>query len=326
MIRREFIAVTAATLASGALSACVSRMAHEKAPADQRPLNAAAFHAARQFTDTSFGRIAYVERGKGDAALFLHGFPLNSFQWRGALERLAEYHRCIAPDFMAMGHTEVAEGQSVVPDAQVAMLTAFLDNLSIPKVDVVASDSGGAVAQLLLVRHPERVRTLLLTNCDAENDSPPPALRPVIEMARAGTWVDQKLAPQLADKALARSAKGIGGFCYVDPGHPSDEAVDYYFGPLVSSPRRKALVHSYAIALERNPLTGIEPLLKRSTVPTRIVWGMADEIFSSKSPDYLDRTFGQSRGVRRLAGRKLFFPEEVPEIIAGEARRLWLET
>ncbi|HEU5238256.1 MAG TPA: alpha/beta hydrolase [Pyrinomonadaceae bacterium] len=323
MIRREFIAVTAATLASGAVSAYVFPMTREQAPAAQRPLNASAFHAGRQYADTSFGRIAYVERGKGDAALFLHGFPLNSFQWRGALERLAEYRRCIAPDFMALGYTEVVEGQSVAPDAQVAMLTSFLDNLSIPKVDVVASDSGGAVAQLLLARHPERIRTLLLTNCDAENDSPPPVLLPVIEMARAGTWVDQTLAPQLADKALARSAKGIGGLCYVDPGHPSDEAIDYYFGPLVSSPRRKALVHSYAIALERNPLTGIEPLLKRSTVPTRIVWGMADQIFSSRSPDYLSRVFGDSRGVRRLAGRKLFFPEEIPNVIAEEARRLW---
>jgi pimeloyl-ACP methyl ester carboxylesterase len=144
-------------------------------------------------------------------------------------------------------------------------------------------------------------------------------------MSRAGTWVDESLVPWLADKKLARSANGIGGLCYVDPAHPTDEAVDYYFGPLVSSPRHKALVHSYAIALERNPLIGIEPRLKRSTVPTRIVWGIADTIFSSKSPDYLGRVFGNSRGVRRLADRKLFFPEEVPDVIAEEARRLWLE-
>src|SRR5262245_11476004 len=50
-----------------------------------RPLDAAAWSAARRFADTPFGKIAYVERGSGDAALFLHGFPLNGFQWRGAL-------------------------------------------------------------------------------------------------------------------------------------------------------------------------------------------------------------------------------------------------
>ena len=326
MIRRDFIAVTAATLASGALSGWLlprSGAGSKSRPTVQPSLNAAAFHAARKYAKTSFGKIAYIERGAGDAALFLHGFPLNSFQWRGALERLAANRRCIAPDFLGLGYTEVADGQSVAPDAQVSMLTAFLDSLSIRSVDVVASDSGGAVAQLLVVRQPERVRTLLLTNCDAEIDSPPPAFLPVIEMSRAGTWVDQSLVPWLADKKLARSAEGIGGLCYADPAHPSDEAIDYYFGPLVSSPRRKGLVHGYAIALERNPLTGIEPLLKRSTVPARIVWGTADKIFSSKSPDYLSSVFGNSRGVRRLEGRKLFFPEELPDIIADEARRLW---
>src|SRR4030095_12163365 len=172
MIRREFIAGTAATLSAGALSVRVSGGACEQAlltpPVFQGPLNAAAFHAARRYTNTSFGRIAYVEVGTGTAALFLHGFPPNSFQWRGALQRLAAHRRCIAPDFLGLGYREVANGQSVAPDAQVGMLTALLDALSIPKVDVVASDSGGAVAQLLVARHQERVRTLLLTNCDAE--------------------------------------------------------------------------------------------------------------------------------------------------------------
>ena len=52
-------------------------------------LDAAQFRSERRFARTSFGRIAYVERGSGNAALFLHGFPLNSFQWRGQLERLS---------------------------------------------------------------------------------------------------------------------------------------------------------------------------------------------------------------------------------------------
>lgn len=43
--------------------------------------------AARRYTRTVFGRIAHVERDSGPAALFLHGFPLNVFQWRGALDR-----------------------------------------------------------------------------------------------------------------------------------------------------------------------------------------------------------------------------------------------
>jgi pimeloyl-ACP methyl ester carboxylesterase len=264
-----------------------------------------------------------MDRGKGPAALFLHGFPLNSFQWRGVLNELSAHRRCIAPDFLGLGYTEVAEGQSVAPAAQAGMLAALLDALSISSADIVANDSGGAVAQLLAVQYPKRVRTLLLTNCDTEPDSPPPSVLPAITSAREGKFVDQWLAPWLADKELARSKKGIGGIAYSDPNHPTNEAIDYYFTPLVTSQRQKAQANAYAMALSPNPLAGIEPALKRCSVPARIVWGMADSVFSSASPDYLDRTLGNSRGVRRVREAKLFFPEEMPELITEEAQALW---
>lgn len=142
-------------------------------------------------------------------------------------------------------------------------------------------------------------------------------------MARAGKFADEWLVPWLGDKALARSEKGLGGQCYSNPAHPTDGAIDMYSRPLVSSPRRTVLTNAYAIALAPNPLAGIDAMLKRCEVPTRIVWGMADKIFSRQSPDYLDRVFPNSRGVRRLEGAKLFFPEEMPEVIVEEAKSLW---
>ena len=222
-----------------------------------------------------------------------------------------------------MGYTQVAQGQGCEPEAQVAMLLALLDALNVSDVDVIANDSGGAVAQLLVAHHGERVRTLLLTNCDAEQDSPPPALLPVIALAKQGRFVDEWLGAWHADRTLARSPEGIGGMCYADAAHPTDEAIDTYFGPLLSTELRKERAHAYAIALERNALAGIGPALARSGVPTRIVWGTGDTIFSPRSPDFLDRAFGASRGMRKLEGSKLFWPEERPDVIAEEARRLW---
>lgn len=326
MRRRRFLELTAGVAAGGALTACGSRLRHLAGGSNTvatGEMDAAAFHAARRYATTPFGEVAYIERGSGEGALFLHGFPLNGFQWRGALDHLSPYRRCVVLDFLGLGYTKVAEGQGVTPDDQVAMVAALLDTLSISSVDLVASDSGGAVAQLFIARHPERVRTLLLTNCDTEIDSPPPALLPVIELSKAGKWADEWILCWLADKDLARSAQGIGGMCYADSRHPTDDAIEYYFGPLIESPLRKAQAHAYAIALEKNPLVGIEPKLKASTVPTRILWGTADAIFSARSPDYLDRTFGNSRGVRRIKGAKLFFPEEMPDLVAEEAWRLW---
>ena len=50
---------------------------------------------------------------------------------------------------------------------------------------------------------------------------------------------------------------------------------------------------------------------------------MGDTIFNASNADYLDRSFGRSLGVRRLAEAKLFWPEERPDIVAAQARILW---
>lgn len=199
MYRRDLLKAAVGALASGTLTRhgiSIADNEPQTAAGAAGPPDAAAFHSRRRFALTRFGRIAYVEHGSGDPALFLHGYPLNGFQWRGAVERLAPYRRCVLPDFLGLGYTEPAPGGRFTPEAQVAMLIALLDKLGIGPVDVVANDSGGQAAQILVARHPDRVRSLLLTNCDTEIDSPPDALRPVIDLSKCGEFVRQMLLPQ----------------------------------------------------------------------------------------------------------------------------------
>jgi len=281
------------------------------------------FHATRKFVDLPYGRIAYVERGQGATALFLHGYPLNGYQWRGALSRLSTHRRCIAPDFLGLGYTEVPAEADLRPGAQVAMLAEFLDTLGGETIDIVANDSGGAVAQLFAARYPRRVRTLLLTNCDASTDCPPKALGPLIEDARRGTAADKYVAQPLKDHVLARSPQGLVGACFTYPDRFLDETLDCYLGAFAQSPLRMRQYELFAMALEKNVLLEIEPALRRFKSPVRILWGTGDTIFSADSPDRLSRTFPSSRGVRRVEGAKLFWPEEFPDLIAQEARRLW---
>lgn len=316
MNRREVLGVMALAAAAPAAAALAQVRTGDDALA-------ADWTRRRRFAALPCGEVAYVDRGSGPAALFLHGFPLNGFQWRHQVERFAGQRRSIVPDFLGLGFTRVAEGQSVAPDAQVRMLEQLLAKLDVAKVDLVANDSGGAVAQMFAVAHPDRVRTMLLTNCDVEPNSPPPALRPVLELAAEGKFADEWLAPWAADKTLARSPTGLGGQCYSRPGQPTDAAIDIYLAPLVESPARRALTNRYALGLDPNPLAGIAARLRTLRTPTRIVWGMKDDIFDPRMPDYLDALLPASRGVRRLAEGKLFWPEEYPEILSEELARLW---
>ncbi len=288
-----------------------------------KQMTAADFHAERRFAETNFGRIAYVERGEGAAALFFHGFSLNGFQWRGAIELLSAERRCIVLDFMGMGYTEVSAEQDLSPQSQADMVAAFLDVLGIETIDIVANDSGGTIAQLFVVQHPKRVRTLLLTNCDVHENSPPKDFLPFIENAKAGRAADEWLVPQVADKSVARSEKGCGLF-YTNSESFTDEAVEYYYSPLLSSPLRRDQFNQYAAAFLPNPLLAIEPALKQCPIPTRMVWGTKDFLFPVSWAEWLDRTLPNSRGIRLVEGANLFFPEEMPELIAEEARGLWL--
>src|SRR5262249_507087 len=50
--------------------------------------------------------MAYVEVGKGDPIVLLHGNPTSSYLWRNVLPHLQPLGRCIAPDLIGMGDSD----------------------------------------------------------------------------------------------------------------------------------------------------------------------------------------------------------------------------
>ena len=305
MTRRDFL--YGSSVATGA--ALLSQTTSYAKAADTKPMDAAAFQASRKFANLPISRVAYVERGHGLAALFVHGYPLNGFQWRGALDKLQAHRRCIAPDVMGLGYTQTPEGQTISPETQVEMLAMLLDSLHIDTVDLVGNDSGGLVSQLFLAKYPHRVRTLLLTNCDVDENNPPASFLPFIALAKKDALADRFIIPHLNDKQLARSAKGMGGQAYSYPDNLTDEVVETYLRPLVETPLRRSQLNEYTVSLGTNELVAIRENLRQWKGPARMVWGMKDTIFPIASAEWLDRTLPGSRGVRKLEQANLFFPD-----------------
>src|SRR5215208_1183659 len=152
---------------------------------------------------TASGRIAYAEAGSGPVALFVHGVLLNGHLWRHQLAALSDMRRCIALDLLAHGDTEIAADQDVSVTANAAMIVEFLDALDIEQVDVVGNDSGGGIAQIFAALHPERIRSLTLTDCDAHDNWPPEAFKPFLAMAAAG-GLRGTLDAMLSDTSIFR--------------------------------------------------------------------------------------------------------------------------
>src|SRR5579863_379208 len=190
--------------------------------------------AERKQVETSSGRISYIEQGGGPVALFVHGVLLNGHLWRRQLAGLSDMRRCIAVDLLAHGDTEIAPGHDISVTANAEMLKQFLDALKIDQIDLVGNDSGGGICQIFAALHPERVRSLTLTDCDTHDNWPPEAFKPFLAMAANG-GLRRTLEAMLADKSIYRQALGPA---YEHPERVTDDSIETCLGPLVRTEQR----------------------------------------------------------------------------------------
>jgi len=277
-------------------------------------MDIAEFHASRRFADVKSGRIAYVEQGTGPVALFVHGVPLNGYHWRHVIEKVRHRRRCIAIDLMGLGYSEIALAKDVSFAAQARMIAEVIDALHIDQIDLVGNDSGGAVAQIFAANCPERLRSLVLTNCDVHDGWPPPQVLPLMERARNGTLavVFQPLLdhPDLARARFARGESVPMFRSFSDPSVLTDETIWVYLQPLLSSPRRIASFERYWLAFDNAQTVAIYESLKRLKAPTLIVWGLADIFFDVKWAYWLKDTIPGATRLIEVPDGRLFFPED----------------
>jgi pimeloyl-ACP methyl ester carboxylesterase len=271
---------------------------------------------------TPSGTIAFVEQGSGPVALFVHGVLLNKHLWRHQRRALSDMRRCIALDLLAHGDTEITDGQDVSVTANAEMLLEFIDALNIDKVDLVGNDSGGGIAQIFAARHPDRIRSVTLTNCDAHDNWPPEAFKPFLAMAAKGGLADA-LSAMIGDKNIYRSPAALGP-AYEYPQRVSDESIDAYLKPFLRSPKRTRDFERFLAAFDCSHTLAIEARLRELRAPTLIAWGDDDVYFPIVWADWLARTIPGTRRQIRLEGARIFFPEERWEEFNRELRTHWL--
>jgi pimeloyl-ACP methyl ester carboxylesterase len=280
--------------------------------------------AVRRSVQTASGEISYLEQGSGPVALFVHGVLVNSHIWRHQLAGLSGARRCIAVDLLGHGATRTSATQDVSSAGQALMLAQFLDALGIETVDLVGNDGGGAVAQLFAVAHPERVRSLVLTNCDAHDNWPPEAFKGFVEMCAQG-GLRATLQAMMADKAVYRSAGALGP-CYERPDLVSDETIEAYLAPHLKSPERLRDLERFVAAFDNGLTVAIEPQLRNLEVSTLVVWGDDDVYFAPSWGRWLKDTVPGTERLVELKGARLFFPEERPAQFNREVLAHWADS
>jgi pimeloyl-ACP methyl ester carboxylesterase len=217
----------------------------------------------------------------------------------------------MAVDLLAHGDTEIKPDQDVSITANANMLKELLDALHIEQVDLIGNDSGGGISQIFAALHPERVRSLTLTNCDAHDNWPPEAFKPFVDMVAAGGLRDT-LNAMLADKAIYRSPGALGP-AYERPATVSDQDIETYLRPHVQNEQRTHDLQRFVTAFDNKHTVAVEPKLRQLSAPTLIVWGTDDIYFPVKWAHWLAKTIPGAKPPVELPGARIFFPEERSE-------------
>ena len=122
--------------------------------------------------------------GDGAPVVFVHGLLVDGTIWDDVVERLP-HRRCIVLELPLGAHRAPAPDRSALTPAGVAdLIAAEIERLDLRDVTVVGNDTGGAICQLLVVRHPERIAKLVLTPCDALEVFPPTIFKPLFAAGR----------------------------------------------------------------------------------------------------------------------------------------------
>jgi pimeloyl-ACP methyl ester carboxylesterase len=268
---------------------------------------------------TAAGPAAYLDSGgSGPAALFVHGVGTGSTLWSGVIDRVRAEHRCVAVDLPLHGGTPPAPDYSLGATAD--FVAHFCTALGLTGIDLVANDTGGAVAQIFAARHPDLLRSFTLTNCDTRDNLPPKAFLPTVLAARAGLLAP--IAPRLV-RDPRRARKRLFGFTYEDIERLPLEVARAWMEPVLGTPERAREFQRWIAGLRPRDLLAAEPDLARLRVPTQMVWGTGDRFFDVKFAYWLrDLIPGATEVVEVPAGR-LFFPHERPAELAEPLLRFW---
>jgi pimeloyl-ACP methyl ester carboxylesterase len=129
----------------------------------RRDMNAARARLAavdRHVISTQWGEVEYAERGAGEPVLVVHGILQNCVGGLLSVRDLFTDRRVIAPS--RFGYLGSSMPPNATPAVQADAFAALLDTLDIRQIDVVGLSAGATSALQLALRHPEKVKHLVV--------------------------------------------------------------------------------------------------------------------------------------------------------------------
>jgi haloalkane dehalogenase len=223
-------------------------------------------------------RMHYVDEGRGEPILFVHGTPTWSYEWRHLIRALSATHRCVAPDQIGFGLSDRPRDFDYTPEAHAGNLLAFVRALDLRDITLVVHDFGGPIGLPVALEESGRVKRVVLVN----------------------TWLWSFEGDKEMEKKAAMAGGALGRFLYRYGNFSLKVLTPYAYGD-----RKKLTPAIHKQYLDRFPDTWsrgavLWPLAKAllgssahyrglwekraalRKVPLLIVWGLKDRAFEPR--------------------------------------------
>ncbi len=118
-------------------------------------------------------KLHYIDEGSGPTLLYVHGTPSWSFDFRNVIKRLSSDFRCVAIDHIGFGLSDKPKAYDYSTVNHAKTLEQFILNKDLKDLTLVVHDFGGPIGLNFAIRHPERIKNLVIMNSwmwSAEDD------------------------------------------------------------------------------------------------------------------------------------------------------------
>ncbi len=258
------------------------------------------------FFDINGKRLHYIDEGKGDILLFVHGTPSWSFDYRNIIKDLKENYRCIAIDHIGFGLSDKPEHYDYSTQNHSKTLERFIHEKQLKEITLIVHDFGGPIGLNVALQHPDTFKNLVILNSwlwSSEHDP---------EFIKLKRILKSPLLPFLY-KYLNFSPKYILPQSFGDNKLPK-KLLKQYTKPFANKTQRNgALSFAKSLLNDQNwfeELWGMRG--KISNKPTLLIWGMKDAVIKPHNLFKFQKEFSNSKTIQ-LETCGHFPQEEEPE-------------
>lgn len=266
------------------------------------------FRAQQKTFQSQSGKIKYIDQGKGNVIVLLHGVPTSSWLYRNMIDELAKTHRVIAPDMLGFGSSDSPKGYDIYSETEHAQrLLALLDSLNIKTWTHVMHDAGGLWTWELFKKAPNKIEKLIILNTIIyEAGFNPPIRFKKGFLARTAMWsYRNSVTTNMMLKGLFKSGMTKNTLNKID--------VEGYKKPLKEG-KTKAMYYFFTQTC--NALTNYQSTISKIDIPVAVIWGKNDVFLKWKpQSESVIKDLKINKENMHLLEAKHFIQEEKPKEI-----------